>query len=169
MLGFVAKLRRGLRKPPRVIFDRLILILRTQTERFRLPRRNNLSEKALLQELEASSLEDLWNRLTCRQFPAWFGPFDVYELDSICGAGKFDALLARANAALEHRVDLLGSGPTNLGVKIDWHTDFKTGFSWPEKYFADIEYNNLERSSDVKCPGNYLGSSGSYLRAKLFS
>jgi len=60
--------------------------------------------------------------------------------------------LARAEKALAHRVDLLGSGPKELGAQIDWHTDFKTGLSWPPRYFADIDYNNPDRPSDVKVP-----------------
>ena len=62
------------------------------------------------------------------------------------------ALLGRADDALAHRVDLLGSGITELGQRIDWHTDFKTGLSWPPRYFADIDYNNPEQPSDVKLP-----------------
>ncbi|WP_373565591.1 heparinase II/III family protein, partial [Staphylococcus aureus] len=58
----------------------------------------------------------------------------------------------RAENALAHRVDLLGSGPKELGTQIEWHTDFKTGLSWPPRYFSDIDYNNLGRPSDVKVP-----------------
>ena len=37
----------------------------------------------------------------------------------------------KAQEALDHIVDLLGSGPTQLGERIDWQCDFKTGFTWP--------------------------------------
>ena len=148
----VGKIRRGLRKPPRVILARLLAMARTQTERIRLPIRATLSEPKLLRELQAPSLDALWHRLAVRPYPAWFGPCDNSEIDDLCGAQERATLLARADAALEHRVDLLGSGPVALGCRINWYTDFKTGFSWPPRYFADIDYNNPDRPSDVKVP-----------------
>ena len=152
MSDLIGKIRRGLRKPPRVIVERLLAIARTQTERFRLPARVSLSQQTLLAELQARSLDALWKRLAARPFPAWFGPCNNVEFDTLCGTQERIVLLSRAENALAHRVDLLGSGQTELGVQIDWHTDFKTGLSWPPRYFADIEYSNLERPSDVKVP-----------------
>ena len=38
---------------------------------------------------------------------------------------------AAAEQAMQHVVNLLGSGPTHLGPRIDWHRDFKTGLAWP--------------------------------------
>lgn len=152
MPDLIGKIRRGLRKPPRVIVERLLAMARTQTERLRLPARVNLSQQALLRELQAPSLEALWQHLIARPFPAWFGPVDGVEVDALCGAHERNALLAHAEKALAHRVDLLGSGPKELGAQIDWHTDFKTGLSWPPRYFADIDYNNSDRPSDVKVP-----------------
>lgn len=152
MSDLIGKIRRGLRKPPRVIAARIFSMVRTQLERFRLPRRNRMSAARLLQELEAATLSGLWRRLAERPFPAWFGPCDLGEFDSLCGPEERRRLMERAADAMAHRVDLLGSGPVELGVTIDWHTDFKTGLSWPPRYFADIEYNNLERASDVKVP-----------------
>jgi hypothetical protein len=50
-------------------------------------------------------------------------------------------------------VDLLGSGPVQLGARIDWHVDFKTGFRWPpQALFEDIDYSQLNESCDVKMP-----------------
>ena len=152
MADLIGKIRRGLRKPPRVIVARLFSMLRTQTERLRLPRRAAMLQGRLLRELQAPSLDTLWQRLASRPFPAWLGPCDVVEVDALCGAHERATLLARADAALAHRVDLLGSGPTELGHDIHWHTDFKTGLSWPPRYFADINYNNPDRPSDVKVP-----------------
>ncbi|MDC1311132.1 heparinase II/III family protein [Burkholderiales bacterium] len=152
MHDLIGKIRRGLRKPPGVIVERLLAMARTQTERLRLPGRSNLSQQALLRELQAPSLDALWRRLAARPFPAWFGPCDVAEVDTLCDPYERIALQARAENALAHRVDLLGSGLTELGAQIDWHTDFKTGLSWSPRYFADIDYNNPERPSDVKVP-----------------
>jgi len=152
MADLVGKIRRGLRKPPHVIVARVHAMLRTQTERLRVPSRAAMSQARLLAELQAPSLDALWQRLAARPFPAWLDPLDPAEFDVLCGPQERTRLLARAEDALAHRVDLLGSGPTELGPRIDWHTDFKTGLSWPPRYFADIDYNNPERPSDVKVP-----------------
>ena len=48
--------------------------------------------------------------------------------------------------------DLLGSGQHRFGSQLPWHTDFKTGRQWPLAYCADIEYNELDRPTDVKVP-----------------
>jgi hypothetical protein len=52
------------------------------------------------------------------------------------------ACVERANAACVHQFDLLGSGPVNLGPKIDWHVDFKTGRQWDQRrrYRRAVEY-----------------------------
>ena len=54
--------------------------------------------------------------------------------------------------AVERRVDLLGSGPTELGTPVDWLCDFKTGRRWEPAYARRIEYANLDEPSDVKVP-----------------
>jgi uncharacterized heparinase superfamily protein len=60
---------------------------------------------------------------------------------------------AAAQQALEHVVDLLGSGPVQLGPRIDWHTDFKTDIGWPSDVLADdLETLCLDQPCDVKVP-----------------
>lgn len=61
------------------------------------------------------------------------------------------SLIARADAVLAHRFDLLGSGPTDLGARIDWSRDFRAGRSWPRKhiYLLRTFYSD---DSDVKLP-----------------
>lgn len=152
MADLLGKVRRGLRKPPRVILARVLAMLRTQTERLRLPARRRMSQAQLLRELQVASLEHLWGRLASRPFPAWCDPVAFPTLGDECGLAEATLLLARAEDALAHRVNLLGSGPTPLGDRIDWHTDFKTGMGWSPRYFADIDYNNPDRPSDVKVP-----------------
>jgi hypothetical protein len=55
-----------------------------------------------------------------------------------------------AEKATAHHVQFLGAPPHDLGVHIDWHSDFKVGRSWPPAFFRDIEYANLDQPSDVK-------------------
>lgn len=63
---------------------------------------------------------------------------------------SIDGVVHCANDICNHIFDLLGSGPVNLGDKINWYCDFKTGRCWPPKYYTDIDYNNLDEPSDVK-------------------
>jgi hypothetical protein len=58
-----------------------------------------------------------------------------------------------AQMALDHVVNLLGSGPVELGERIDWHRDFKTGIGWPRDVLADDQdYLRLHEPCDVKMP-----------------
>jgi len=60
-------------------------------------------------------------------------------------------LLARADDVLEHRFDVLGSGPTELGEEIDWQLDFKTGRSWPVVHVSKLPFTYFDYS-DIKVP-----------------
>src|SRR5439155_7202590 len=59
---------------------------------------------------------------------------------------------ADADRSLRHEFDLLGSGSVELGDRIPWLTDFKTRKTWPIQYCRQIEYNELDRPTDVKVP-----------------
>ncbi|HYP54677.1 MAG TPA: alginate lyase family protein [Solirubrobacterales bacterium] len=61
------------------------------------------------------------------------------------------SILDRADAAAAHRFDLLGSGPTDLGPRIDWSLDFKSGRRWPARHRLLLESRYLD-DSDVKVP-----------------
>lgn len=61
-------------------------------------------------------------------------------------------MLAAAEAALARRVDLLGSGPVELGRPIDWLRDFKTGRRWAPGFAPRIAYVDWTDESDVKVP-----------------
>lgn len=67
-------------------------------------------------------------------------------------AGALAQLRAEADAACAHTVDLLGSGPTQLGAEIDWHRDFKSGFRWPQTFYQDVVVTRLDDDSDAKVP-----------------
>ena len=60
-------------------------------------------------------------------------------------------ILETSNRILSHCFDLFGSGNMHLGVRIDWSCDYKSGDSWPKKYYTKINkfrFNN----SDIKFP-----------------
>lgn len=56
-----------------------------------------------------------------------------------------------ANAAA-HRCNILGTGEIDLGEKIDWHRDYKSGKRWEKKPFAKMQIVNPADDSDVKIP-----------------
>ncbi len=45
---------------------------------------------------------------------------------------------------LGHEFDLSG--------EIDWHTDPRSGYGWPRKFYADLKLYNLENGADIKYP-----------------
>jgi Heparinase II/III-like protein/Heparinase II/III N-terminus len=60
-------------------------------------------------------------------------------------------LLDRADAVAEHRFDLLGSGPVELGDEIDWSRDFKSSRRWPLRHSLLIQAFFFD-DSDIKVP-----------------
>jgi hypothetical protein len=61
-------------------------------------------------------------------------------------------VLTEALRVVKHEVDYLGSGFVNLGAEIDWHTDFKSGYSWPPMFYQDVDVTRLDDTSDAKFP-----------------
>ncbi len=145
-------IRRGLRKPPKVIIQRLLSELSTEVERFVAPQRaQRFGKQALLKATNADCLDTLWERLGNSPYPAQTKPNISTTLDAICPEDR-QIILARAELALNHQVNLLGSGLINLGAQIDWHQDYKTGISWQSAYIRDIQYSTPCDRSDVKIP-----------------
>jgi len=135
--------RRALRKPPHVIARRLAHEALVEAERVRAPRR--AASFDLLRATGAGSVDELWKRAIARAPFALGAPAGLPD-DARNGA------LARAEHAVARRVDLLGSGPVELGRPIDWLRDFKTGIAWPTGYAPRLDYADLDRPSDVKVP-----------------
>ncbi len=63
-----------------------------------------------------------------------------------------DLLISEANDVRSGRLNILGSGPTLVGPRVDWHRDFKSGYRWPESFFMDVETTRLDDPSDAKVP-----------------
>ncbi len=62
-------------------------------------------------------------------------------------------IVAKADLICDHVFDLLGSGPTSLGEKIDWHTDFKVGYRFNSKtYYRRIHPAPYPGGYDIKVP-----------------
>jgi uncharacterized heparinase superfamily protein len=72
------------------------------------------------------------------------------ELAELGDGGRHD-LVRRAEHALAHRFDLLGSGPVELGPEIGWQRDFKSGRSWPLVHITRVPITYPD-DSDIKVP-----------------
>jgi hypothetical protein len=64
-----------------------------------------------------------------------------------------------ANDVCEHIFRVLGSNGNSIGRRIPWHTDFKTGYSWPLKLYCGViptgpneRPTEKKLKSDVKIP-----------------
>jgi uncharacterized heparinase superfamily protein len=151
MQDVLGKLSRGLRKPPGYILRRLAAEARVGAERYWGPRRaGRFDLAALLAATGETDIQALWSRLQSQTYVAATRVVRG-EYEHVC-PGDYDRIARKAEEALRHRVDLLGSGPVDLGATIDWHRDYKTNLSWPLAYCANIDYCNPERPSDVKFP-----------------
>jgi len=96
------------------------------------------------------------NHLTRQEIPKFFlGPSVEYGLikvmrlqypESICWS------ITKADEICAHVFDLVGSGKVDLGHKIDWHRDFKSGVRWEPKFYSDIDLTGCENKSDPNVP-----------------
>ena len=147
----IDRIRRAIRKPPGYLARRVAQEGLRVADRWLAPLRDrSMTESKLLNVLEFSSIEVAWRCVLDRPYP-FLSPLTAAELELIA-PGEIDRIRAAAEDALAHRVDLLGSGPVELGPAIDWHVDFKTGRRWPPQYCHAIDYVNLAEPSDVKSP-----------------
>ena len=147
--AWLLRIRRALRKDPRYIARRAWLELSMASERWRAPRRvRRFRLDALWRRAGHANLDALWAVLAARPYPH-ARQMDPQALDAL-QPGCVATLLARAEQAYAHQVDLLGSGPLQMPPQIDWLVDLKTGRRWPEGFHRDIDYNNFNEPSDVK-------------------
>lgn len=151
MRDWMGMIRRGIRKPPRVIVARLAKEARAEIERLRAPWRRSMSIHRMLRELDATDVDSLWSELANLRFPATVLPVDPAEYERLC-PGDSKRIFSAAERALAHRVEMLGSGLTDLGEVIDWTRDFRSGARWPNAYFSDIDFLGAGDGSDVKVP-----------------
>lgn len=142
--------RKALTKPPRVVVRRAWAEALVKAEKVRGPARaRGLDERTLLRELGDATLDQCWERLLAR-------PFLVPRLDPDAlervAPGEGDRVREGAKRAHRRELDLLGTGPFELGTPADWHTDVKTGTTWAPRWWREIDYAQLDRPSDVKVP-----------------
>ncbi len=129
-------------------------VARTRARRWRVQRnRGELTDIALQRSLRTISPEQAFYAFMKRFFVD--PPEAGRRARAVALAYPEHAQRTRAAAeqAMQHMVGLLGSGPTRLGPRIDWHRDFKTGLAWPPDVLAeDQDYLRLGEPCDVKMP-----------------
>jgi hypothetical protein len=150
----VNRARRATKHSPRYLMRRLVEV---GSARLRRPWSrvypHLLTDRAILRAAGAPSIDALWERQQQAPFfvaPAnrqdWVGTFRSRYPDAP------GAIVAAADRVLRHEFDLLGSGSVNLGLKLPWHSDFKTGREWPLQFSPHINYQELDRPTDIKVP-----------------
>jgi len=123
-----------------------------ELERVRAPLRGRrFADTDLCDALGGHSLDEVWSDVARGPFPFVRTPDEVRRIEARWPDER-QRLLAAADRALAHEVDLLGTGPVHLGSPIDWHRDWKTGRRWPLRYGRRLEYAELDKPSDVKVP-----------------
>ena len=123
---WIARVRRGLARPPGEILRRAAFEARALLDRTAISPDAPIVERNLV--------------------------FLPYPPTGAVSDAERAAIREAAVNARSFRVDLLGSGPVQLAAPIDWHLDFKSGHRWKPAYFRDLDLNDLGRDSDVKVP-----------------
>jgi len=150
--GLGGRLLRWARKPTPAAWPILRREWAAWVDEWAAPRRNRrFGPAALARATGDGDIKALWRRLSRQPHLAVTAPHEASLYDRYCPEGR-QRVLQLARSAVEHKVNLLGSGMVELGEAIDWHKDYKTGFRWPPEYFRNIDYNNPESPSDVKFP-----------------
>jgi len=114
-------------------------------------RLRRLTLERLARATGCASLASFWRDIASQNF--LYGDSDRELLRRFYHESCSDArqsLQKCLRSILSHEFDLLGSGPTQLGAKIDWHLDFKSGRRWDLTPSHKIDYAELDRPSDVK-------------------
>lgn len=152
---FLLRLRRASKRSPQYLLKRLVEIAAV---RMRRPWSKVLplvvTARSVVKAAGADSVDALWER-QLHDVPFFVKPSSREEWTRAFRARYPDApaaIVVEADRALRHEFDLLGSGRVNLGPALPWHTDFKSGRQWPLEFSPNINYQELDRPTDIKVP-----------------
>ncbi len=142
------------RRLPGVVGRYALRTARARARRWRVEHnRGELSEAQLRRALRGAPPEQAFASFVARFF---VDPAEAHRRAAALAEARPDLaqrVRYHAQQALDHVVDLLGSGPVKLGEHIDWHCDFKVGIGWPPDVLADDQdYLRLGEPCDVKMP-----------------
>jgi uncharacterized heparinase superfamily protein len=148
----VARARRLIGKRPGYLLERAIREMKCELDRWLAPRRQHVfGRERLLALAGVPSIDQLWRQLQDRSFPALTIPIEQPVLDRI-EPGESKRICEAAEMACSRTVNLLGMGPTMLGIPINWSRDYRTNLGWDAGFARSIDFVNRDRPSDVKIP-----------------
>jgi hypothetical protein len=154
MKELIVRARRAAKKSPRELAVRIKELGQKRAQRpWSRVYPHLLTTWAVVRASGARSVNELWE--TASRRPFFVSPSDRDAWSKAFRArypGEAEAIVAAAERVLRHEFDLLGSGGTALGSPLPWHTDFKTGRTWAMTYAPELEYDELDRPTDVKVP-----------------
>jgi uncharacterized heparinase superfamily protein len=149
---FFDKVKKASKKPPRVVIRRVYDEVKVRLGAYTTPWYvRHFDNQKLLKNTRADSIEALWQRLAQAPSLGFTQPVDRLQYQLCCPQDEV-RILDAAEQAMQHRVSLLGTGWIDLGDRIDWHRDYKTGIRWQPQYITRISYSNPNDPSDVKIP-----------------
>jgi uncharacterized heparinase superfamily protein len=148
----LSKIKKVFQKPPSYVLWRLKYEVKAEMARFFEPAfAERLTQKKLLSYFGQSSIHSLWSNLAEKSYITKMDGFTQADFEAYT-SGSLDILFTKADAALNHKVTMLGLEDIFLGSVIDWGKDYKTNTTWPKTYFRSIDYVNFDAPSDVKIP-----------------
>jgi hypothetical protein len=143
-------IRQAGRKPPHVIARRAWMEITSALARRNAMRSaTRFTESRLLAACAATTIDELWERLSAQPHAADTAAMDPERCRRICSS-DVSRIVVAAERALERRVRLLGSVEVALGYPINWNCDFKSGIEWPLNERGRFDYNDFGNPSDVK-------------------
>jgi hypothetical protein len=151
----VYRLRRvSPRRLPVVVGRYALQAARARARRWQIRRtRGELSDAALRRSLRGTSPEAAFEAFLTRFFVSPQTAHETATAHAQLYPTKARRTREQAEQALAHVVDLLGSGRTRLGPRIDWQQDFKTGFTWSCDLLPDDQDTlRLHDPCDIKVP-----------------
>jgi uncharacterized heparinase superfamily protein len=152
MSDIVDKIQRGLKKPPKVIINRVVDEIKLHLGQFYFPyKAKQFDLNKLLRETQTSTIEHLWDKISRNKYFSNTDFRSITDYENQC-PNDYERILKSAKRALNNEVNLLGTGYINLGEKIDWHKDYKTNIRWKSQYISKISYSTSSNLSDVKIP-----------------
>jgi hypothetical protein len=79
-------------------------------------------------------------------------PFSTIDFHAVIPPRYKDKLTHLAEELLQHRFNLLGSGPLDLDRTLPWHQDFVTGYQWDRSLLYSMVRETTPKGSDIKRP-----------------
>jgi uncharacterized heparinase superfamily protein len=98
--------------------------------------------------------QNLKGTISQEQYCFFFHPRNRKEffLSTLSSIQSYDSILDDAEDTLNNRFQTLGSPKVELGARIRWQLDFKSGKEWPLRPLTAPEILDLDHPSDVKVP-----------------